>query len=527
MSKAYLRKNFHEACWDEPMIYELSTPGTRGILTPEVEEEIVALVGDASDLLPQNVQRKSPLLLPEVDQKHVLAHYIHLTQETMGSNVSNDLSEGTCTMKYNPRLCETLALNENFAYVHPDQDVDTIQGVLEIYYKFEHIMKEISGMDKFSFQPGGGNQAVYCAASVLRAYHNSRMDYKRDTIITTIFSHPCDAAAPATAGYKVITLYPDERGVPDYEALKKAVEETGDHLAGIFMTNPEDIGIYNPNIDKFADLVHSVGGLCYYDQANANAFLGVVRAREAGFDMCHFNIHKTFGTPHGGEGPACGAFGCREFLTKFLPKPTVEFNGEKYYLNYDMPDSFGKVREYFGVAGVILKAYSWAMMHGVEGMKECAAISVLNNNYLEKLLLSIKGCGEAFLGNGIKRQEQCRYSWEELYNDTGVGTNDINKRINDYGIPWYWASHHPWVIPEPMTLEPCETYSKCDLEEYYQALKQAAEEAYTNPEVVLTAPHKSASHDLANPEDLDDPTKWAITWRAFLRKHGDQYIKVK
>ncbi len=527
MSKPYVRTNFHEARWDEPMIYELSTPGTRGILVPEVEDEIVDAVGDVAAALPDSLKRSAPLLLPEVDQKHVLAHYIHLTQETMGSNLSNDLSEGTCTMKYNPRLSEAMSMNPDFAEIHPEQDDSTVQGTLEIFYKFEQIMKEVSGMDRFSFQPGGGNHAVYCASSVMRAYHASRKDDKRDTIITTIFSHPCDAAAPCTAGYNVVTLYPDEQGIPDYEGLKKAVAEIGDHLAGFFMTNPEDIGIYNPNIDKFVELVHSVGGLCYYDQANANAFLGVVRAREAGVDMCHFNVHKTFGTPHGGEGPANGAFGCREFLSKFLPVPTIEFDGEKYFRDYDRPDSFGKVRGYIGTAGVILRAYSWTMMHGAEGLRMCANISVLNNNYLEKMLLSIKGLGEAFLGNGITRQEQCRYTWEELKNDTGVGTDDINKRVGDFGIPWYWASHHPWVIPEPMTLEPCETYSKCDLEEYYLSLKLVAEEAYDNPEVVLSAPHRQASHDLANPEDLDDPEKWATTWRAFLRKHGDKYLKVK
>lgn len=527
MSKAYVRNNFHEARWDEPIIYELSTPGTRGILVPEVEDEIVSVVGDVAASLPEGLRRKEAPLLPEVDQKHVLAHWIHLSQETLGSNVSNDISEGTCTMKYNPRLGESLALNDNFAEVHPSQDETTTQGMLELFYKFEQIMKEVSGMDKFSFQPGGGNHAVYTAASVMRAYHASRNDTKRDTIITTIFSHPCDAAAPMTAGYKVITLYPDEKGVPDYEALKSTVDEVGDHLAGIFMTNPEDIGIYNPNIDKFVEKVHSVGGICFYDQANANAFLGVVRAREAGFDMCHFNVHKTFGTPHGGEGPANGAFGCREFLTKFLPKPTIEFDGNKYYLDYDKPDSVGKIRAYFGTAGVILRAYAWTMLHGPEGLAECAHISVLNNNYLEKLLLSIDGLGIAFEGNGIVRQEQNRYSWEKLFNETGVSTHDINKRIIDFGIPWYWESHHPYLVPEPMTLEPCETYSKSDLEEYYETLKVIAAEARKDPEFVKGAPYNSASHYLANPEDLDDPAKWAITWRAFLKKHGDKYVKVK
>ena len=179
------------------------------------------------------------------------------------------------------------------------------------------------------------------------------------------------------------------------------------------------------------------------------------------------------------------------------------------------------------MAGVVLKAYSWVMNLGAEGLKECAEVSVINNNYLRKLLLSIKGLGEAYIDNGITRQEQCRYSWEQLYKDTGIGTNDINKRVNDYGIPWYWESHEPWHIPEPMTLEPCESYSKADLEEYYAALKIVANEAYTDPQIVLSAPHKSASHDIADAAYLNDPDKWGITWRGFLKKHGDKHVKVK
>ena len=519
MAITKVRKNFHEARWDEPIIYELSTPGVRGIIPPEVEPEIIHSIGDEAARLPASIRRKAPPALPEVDQKKVLEHWLHLSQETMGSNLTPDISEGTCTMKYNPRVNEELCLLDDFADVHPLQDISTCQGVLEIFYKFEQIIKEVSGMDRVTFQPGGGNHAVYTAASIMRKYHTDRGDTKRDTIITTIFSHPCDAAAPMTAGYKVITIWPDDRGVPDINAFKAAVDDAGDHLAGIFMTNPEDIGIYNPNIDKFAQMVHDVGGLCYYDQANANAFLGVVRAREAGFDMCHFNVHKTFGTPHGGEGPANGAVCVREHLIKYLPKPTVEFDGEKYYLDYDRPDTFGKTREFTGTAGVILKAYSWAMMFGAEGLREVADVSVINNNYVRKRLLEIKGLGESFAGNGIGRMEQIRYSWEELQKDTGVGTDDINCRLIDFGIPWYWASHHPWVIPEPMTLEPCETYSKADLDSYVETVRHIAAEAYEDPEIAKTAPHRSASHRLKDMADLDNPEKWATTWAAYLKKH--------
>lgn len=517
MAKVKIRKNFHQARWDEPMIYEMSTPGLRGIIPPEVEDEIACSIGDVAGSLPAGIKRKSSIDLPEVAQKHVLQHWIHLSQETMGANLSNDISEGTCTMKYNPRVNEALCMHPSFAELHPNQDIDTVQGILEIYYKFEQILKEVSGLDKFTLQPGGGNHAVYTAASIVRAYHEARGEAdQRTEVITTIFSHPCDAATPATAGYKIITIYPDEKGIPDLEAIRAAASEK---TAAIFMTNPEDVGIYNPYADKIVDIIHGVGGLCFYDQANANAFLGVARAKEAGFDMCHFNVHKTFGSPHACSGPATGALGCREDLAKYLPVPTVEFDGSKYYLDFDRPESIGKIRDYIGVAGVILRAYAWTMMMGAKGLRECADISVINNNYMQMIMEQIPGVTSAFQGNGITRQEQIRYSFEKIFNEVGVGSDDMNRRMLDFGIPWFWSSHHPWVIPEPMTLEPCETFTKEDIEEYCEVVRLVAEEAFKDPDNVKNSPYNSVIHKRKNEEYNDDPDKWALTWKAYQRKH--------
>ena len=519
MAKVHVRKNFHQASWDEPMIYELSTPGLRGIIPPEVEDDLAAEVGDVAAQLPAGIKRTSALDLPEVAQKHVLQHWVHLSQETMGSNLSNDISEGTCTMKYNPRINEALTMNPKFAELHPEQDPSTVQGMLQIYHTFEQVLKEVSGLDAVSLQPGGGNHAVYAAASVVRAYHAERGEAdQRDEIITTIFSHPCDAAAPATAGYKVITVYPDERGIPDIEAIRAAASE---HTAAIFMTNPEDIGIYNPYADQIVDIIHGVGGLCFYDQANANAFLGVARAGEAGFDMCHFNVHKTFGAPHGCSGPATGALCAREFLAKYLPVPLVEYDGETYSLNFDRPDSIGKIREYLGAAGVVLRAYAWTMMMGAKGLRECADISVINNNYMQQIMESIPGVSSAFQGNGITRQEQIRYSFAELKEKRDIGSDDMNRRMLDYGLPWFWSSHHPWVIPEPMTLEPCETFTKEDIEEYCEVVRLVAAEAWEDPDMVKGAPYDSVIHKRKNEEDNDDPNKWALSWKAYQRKRGN------
>ena len=515
-----VRENFHQASWDEPVIYEMSTPGVRGIIPPEVEEDIIKETGDVAAKLPAGIKRKTPPGLPEVAQKHILQHWVHLSQETMGSNISNDISEGTCTMKYNPRINESLSANPGFAELHPDQDLETAQGILEIYYKFQNVCKEVSGMDYVSLQPGGGNHAVYTAASIVRAYHeaNGEAD-QRDEVITTIFSHPCDAATPATAGYKVITIYPDDRGIPDIEAIKAACSK---RTAAIFMTNPEDIGIYNPYVSEITKTLHEVGALCFYDQANANAFLGVARAREAGFDMCHFNVHKTFGTPHGCSGPATGAICCTEELKQFMPVPIVGGGKDGYFLDYDMAKSIGKVRDYMGSAGVVLRAYAWTMMMGAKGLRECADVSVINNNYMQKIMETIPGVTSAYQGNGIMRQEQIRYSFEKIKADVDVGSDDMNRRMLDFGIPWFWSSHHPWVIAEPMTLEPCETYSKEDIDEYCEVVRKVAKEAYNDPDMVKGAPYNSVIHKRVREEELDDPSKWALTWGAYVRKHRNK-----
>lgn len=516
MPKGKARNKFQQARWEEPIIHELSNKGVRGLIPPRVEAEIQATTGKVLDNL-KTMKREEAPELPEVSQKTVLSHWLRLSQETMGSNIGNDISEGTCTMKYNPRINEEFAANPLFTDLHPMQDEDTVQGMLEIYYKFQNFMKEVSGLDHCSLQPGGGNHAVYTAASMVRQYWSDRGELDtRDEIITTIFSHPSDAATPATAGFKIITIYPDENGIPDIEAIRAAASE---RTAAIFMTNPEDIGIYNPRVDEVVKIIHDVGGLCFYDQANANAFLGVARAREAGFDMCHFNVHKTFGTPHGCSGPGTGAFCCLDRMFPYMPVPLVDFDNEKYFLNYDIPKTIGHVRDYAGVSGVVLKAYAWVMSMGHDYMRQAADVSVINNNYLEKQILQIKGITSAFQDNGITRQEQVRYSFEKLKEDTDVGTDDVNARIVDFGLPSYWTSHHPWVIPEPMTLEPCETYSLDDLNEYADVLRKIVDEAYSNPELLKTAPHASSSHRRNKPEELDDPDKWALTWRAYQRKH--------
>lgn len=512
-SETLLRK-FHQARWDEEIIFEQSVPGERGVLVPKAESQIQHAVGDGVSAIPENLRRKTPTALPEVNQVRVNRHFMRLSQETLGTDVTIDISQGTCTMKYSPKVQEHIATRDpGVAEIHPLQDEDTIQGILEIYYQLEQFLREISGLDHFSFQPGGGAQAVFTNASIIRAYHASRGDHERDEVVTTMFSHPCDAASPATAGYKVITLMPDSNGYPDLGALKAAMSE---RTAGIFITNPEDTGIYNPNIEEYVKTAHGAGALCAYDQANANGMLGIARAKEAGFDLCHFNVHKTFSTPHCCMGPAMGAVGVRTELARFLPTPTVTFNGEKYSLNYNHPQSIGKVRSFWGNAAIAVKAYAWIMQHGADGLREAAECAVLNNNYMEAKLREVPGVVVQY-AEGKRRLEQVRYSWDKLQKDTGVGTDDVNRRLIDYGIQHYWTSHHPWVVPEPFTLEPCESYSKDDIDEYVAALRQISKEAYENPDLVKGAPHNSVVHKVPAPS-IDEPERIAVTWRQYQKK---------
>lgn len=513
IDRSNIVRDFHQAKWDEPIIFELSTPGERGIIVPAAEKEIESQVGDGFSSIPENLRRKSDLKLPEISQHRVLRHYTRLSQETLGADVNLEIGQGTCTVKYSPKINELIARSSKVTELHPLQDPDTVQGMLEIMYKMDKSLQAISGMDRFTFQPSGGSQAIYTMAALVRAYHEKNGNDQKDEIITTIYSHPSDAAAPVVAGYKIKYIFPDEQGYPDLEAFKLAVS---DKTAAFFIANPEDTGVYNKNILEFTKLVHQHGGLCCYDQANANGLLGVTRAKEAGFDMCFFNLHKTFSTPHGCGGPACGALGVKKELETYLPTPLIGFDNEKYYLDYDVKNTIGKVRGFSGVAQVVLKAYTWIRSLGAEGLYEVAKVAVLNNNYMFKKLMELEYVDAPYI-KGKQRVEQVRYTIEKLFNDTGIGTGDIQRRMMDFGTH-YWTSHHPYYIAEPITLEPTETPSKADLDEYIAILTHVLNEAYENPEIFENAPHRSVSHKV-DESGMDDPSKWAVTWRSYNKKY--------
>jgi glycine dehydrogenase subunit 2 len=503
---------YHAPVWSEPLIHELGRSGERGVILPAVEEEIKKAVGKPEAHVPKKMRRREKPDIPELSQPQALRHWLHLSQMTLGMEMGIDLGVGTCTMKYSPKVNEELAAM--IAGVHPDQPEETIQGLLEVAWRFANVyLHEISGMDAFTFQPPGGSAGAFNNAAMIRKYHqlNSELE-QRDEIITTIFSHPCDAACPATAGFKVITLYPDEEtGHPSVEALKAAVSK---RTAGIFVTNPEDTGIFNEHIEEWTKIVHEVGGICAYDQANLNSVMGVTRARDAGFDMSFFNLHKTFSSPHGSSGPGSGAVGVTKELEELLPIPIIVKTGEKYHLDYDRPKSIGRVRDFLGNLQVVVRAYAWAAALGADGLREAAEVSMINNQYLTEKMKLVPGVTKPY---GGKRLDQVRWSLEKLKKDTGCGINEVNRRVIDYGIQSYFTSHHPWIVPEPFTPEPCETYSKADIDYWVAVLRRVCEEAYEDPEILRKAPHNSSMH-VANAAPFDDPDKWGMSWRAYRRK---------
>ena len=504
-------RRYHAAVWDEPLVMEMGSPGRRGVIPPPVEA--------AADRLPPGVRRQAAPRLPELSEFEVQRHYLHLSQQTLGMMGVNLF--GTCTMKYNPRLNEALTARPWVAELHPQQDDETLQGVLAVVHGLDTILRELSGMARFIFQPGGGADAAYTHACVARAYHAARGELdRRDEIITTIQAHPCNAATAAAAGFRVVTLPLEEDGYPSVAALEAALS---DRTAGLMVNNPDDMGVYNPNIKRWVELVHEAGGLAFYDHANFNGVMGRIRARELGFDACMYMLHKTFGVPKGGGGPAVGAYGCSEELVPFLPRPLVQQDGDRYRLDYEGPQSVGRVREYWGNVPQLVKAYSWARAMGAEGIRDAADLSVLANNYMEHRLLQVRGITRSHPDHELPRLEMTRFSLETVTRDTGITVFDVQNRMVDFGVDAFWLSHEPWILPEPFTPEAGELWSKEDIDYWIDVLAHVIDEAYEQPELVRTAPHNQAIHQVDGSQ-VGDPERWATTWRAHLRKRAGSVV---
>jgi len=499
--------DFKQARWNEPLIFERSHRGKVGHLPPQPDPEEARIAGDLDSIIPKKMLRAKDAALPEVSEVEVVRHYTRLSQENYGVDLGI-YPLGSCTMKYTPKVCEVVVASSKIQDLHPCEDESLTQGILEVLYKLERYLAEITGMDKFSLQSSAGAHGELVGALIMRAYHKSTGQLERRTeMIIPDSAHGTNPASATMAGFKVVIVPSDKEGCVDIEALKAAV---GERTAGLMLTNPNTIGVFEKNILEISRIIHSAGGLLYYDGANLNAILGKTRPGDMGFDIVHVNIHKTFATPHGGGGPGAGPIGVVEKLADFLPVPTLEFDGERYRLNYNKPLSIGKVRGFYGNINVMLKAYAYILSMGAEGLGEVAELSVLNANYLARRILKAKGY-ELPYSPEKPRKHEFVISASRLNKETGVRALNISKRLLDHGIHAP-TMYFPLIVDEALMVEPTETESKEDLDNFIEAMTRISEEAYENPKAVLEAPQNTT---VARVDDVkaSHPKSMCLAWR--------------
>jgi glycine dehydrogenase subunit 2 len=503
---------FRQATWDERIILSTRRNAKRGHLLPTLEDEVARETGKAENLVPERMRRLTLLDLPELSEVEVVRHFIRLSEMNYGVD-SGLYPLGSCTMKYNPKINEQLATSLKISMLNPYQDKSTTQGMLEILYRLERWLAEITGMHEVCLHPAAGAHGEFLGTLLMRAYHLSNGEQSiRSEVIVPDSAHGTNPASAAMAGFNVVVVPSDDDGCVSLGALKAAASEK---TAGLMLTNPNTLGIFEKNIDEIARIVHEVGGLLYYDGANLNPLLCKARPGDMGFDIVHINIHKTFSTPHGGGGPGAGPVGVCKELAKFLPVPYVTFDGQAYTLSYDKPSSVGKIRAFFGNIAVLLRAYAYLLSLGREGLEEAAEVAVLNANYVMRKLSRIKGLALPYDSAELRKHE-CVLSAKPLKNDTGVTAQNIAKRLLDYGLHAP-TIYFPQIIDEALMIEPTESFEKDELDRFIEAMQKICSEAYDKPELVLKAPQNTCVPRLDEVK-ASHPRTMALSWRMYLKK---------
>jgi glycine dehydrogenase subunit 2 len=460
----------------EKLIFELSKPGRKAYMLPANDVEDVAV----DSLIPGEFLSDSELDLPELYEVDIIRHYTNLSNKNYGLD-TGFYPLGSCTMKYNPKINEDTARYDGFANLHPLQPDDCTQGSLQLLHELELSLSEIAGMDRTTLQPAAGAHGELTGVMIIKAYHEKRGEAHRNKIIVPDSAHGTNPATAGMAGYKIVEIKSTKDGLVDLDALRAAV---GDDTAGLMLTNPNTLGIFDKGIKEIAEIVHEAGGLLYYDGANANAILGYARPGDMGFDVVHFNLHKTFSTPHGGGGPGSGPVGVKKELVPFLPVPMVEKKDDKYFLDYDYPDSIGKVKDFYGHFGILVRAYTYILTMGSDGLKKASEMAVLNANYLCSQLKDYYHLPI----DTIYKHEFVLGGLKDTLNE--VTTLDIAKRLLDLGYhpP---TIYFPLIINEALMIEPTETESKETLDEFIQAMIQIAKEAESDPAILKSAPNRT------------------------------------
>jgi glycine dehydrogenase subunit 2 len=459
---------------EEPLLFEISRPGRLAVELPicDVPEQPI------EQLLPKSKLRLE-LPLPELSEPEIIRHFTHLSQRNYSVD-SGFYPLGSCTMKYNPKLNEEIARLSGFARIHPLQDEETVQGALEVLFEMQSILAEIGGMDTVSLQPAAGAHGELLGLMLIKAYHDDHAQGQRDIILVPEAAHGTNPASAARCGYKTVSVKSDERGRVDTEHLKTLLNG---NVAGLMLTNPNTLGLFEDNIAEICELIHQCGGLVYCDGANMNALVGRARPGDMGFDVMHFNLHKTFSSPHGGGGPGSGPVGIKKILDPYLPVPQVIATAEGFRLNYDLPKTIGRIHGQYGSFLCILRSYAYILYYGRERLAQIAENAVLNANYIRVQL-------QDFFDVAFPEicMHECVFSAKRQQREHGIKAMDIAKRLMDFGYhpP---TIYFPLIVAEALMIEPTETESKETLDAFVDAMRQIACDIEDNPEIVRSAPH--------------------------------------
>lgn len=479
------------------LIFEHSKPGR--VNSPQAPS-----ADQAYDDIPAEFRRQQRARLPEVSELQAVRHYTRLSQQNFSID-THFYPLGSCTMKYNPRGCNSLAMLPGFLNRHPYSPGNMSQGFLACMYELQDMLKDVTGMAAVSLAPMAGAQGEFAGVAMIRAYHDANKDTARTEILVPDAAHGTNPATATMCNYKVKEIPTDEDGDVDLEALKAAV---GPHTAGIMLTNPSTLGVFERRIKEIAAIVHKAGGLLYYDGANLNAILGKVKPGDMGFDVIHMNLHKTFSTPHGGGGPGAGPVGVSKRLEPFLPVPLVTKVDDEYHLLTDKsrPQSIGPLSAFMGNAGVLLRAYVYARLLGREGMNRVAEYATLNANYL---MAQLAKAGFELAYPGRRATHEFIVTLRKQAKELGVNTMDFAKRLLDYGFHAP-TTYFPLLVPECLLIEPTETEAKEELDAFVEVMQKIQQEAETEPEKVKGAPYSLPVRRL---DDVKAAKELDLAWK--------------
>ncbi|MEM0352399.1 MAG: aminomethyl-transferring glycine dehydrogenase subunit GcvPB [Sulfolobales archaeon] len=497
---------FRQAKWNEPIVYEISRDSKEGVL---LDEEFRDYALRFLSKLPKHIIRDS-LNIPSLSEVEVVRHFTRLSQMSYGVDLG-PVPLGSCTMKYNPKICEELASDRRIVEAHPYLDEEDVQGLLEILYTLQKWLAEIVGMDVCSLQTPAGAAGELAGALMIKKYHRDLGEGHRDEMIVPDSAHGSNPASAAMAGFKVVRIPTDPRGNTDIEALRAALSK---RTAGVMLTNPNTLGLFEEYIVDIAREVHGIGGLLYYDGANLNGILGYARPGDMGFDVAHLNLHKTFAAPHGGGGPGAGAICAKGALADYLPVPLVEYDGRKYYFKYDVPRTIGRISWFYGNIIPAIKSFLYIATLGPL-VKEVAEVANLNTNYMLKKLSALPGVDLVY-GYGRWRKHEFVISFEKLYKETGVGAEDVAKALLDRGFHAPTILF-PLIVPEAHMIEVTETESRENIDNLINAYKEIINIAYTNPSEIKRSPQNTSVKRLDTVYG-NLPKNIALTYRSLKGK---------